>query len=471
MVAIKFAPLLAILAVAGLASAASAAPRIHAGVHRTLRQQGTVNLIVTLKEGTESTLNNIKEAEFATRGQKIASLVESLEQHAKTTQAELNAIFAQEASSATPLYTKTESYWISNQVYIQDATFELVEKLAALSSIYEIREEQVLPLPKVETVAVNTTEIGVLANEWGVTKINTQTVWDSGNTGTGIVVSSIDTGVLYTHTALKANFRTSYGWYDPEKKTANPYDQQGHGTHTMGTIAGSGGIGVAPGATWITCKGCRTDGCSESDLLACAQFITCPTTYTGASKDCTKAPDVVSNSWGGGQGDTFYASAVNAWVAAGIVPVFANGNEGPACKTANSPGDYSNVIAVGATTSTDALASYSSKGPATSGLLKPDVSAPGSSVRSAWYTSTTAYNTISGTSMATPHVTGVIALLLKAKPTLTYAQVKKAITAGVDTTTLASTGYTCGSTADGKFPNNQYGYGRVNAVKVLAASV
>uniref|UniRef100_K3XAI5 subtilisin n=1 Tax=Globisporangium ultimum (strain ATCC 200006 / CBS 805.95 / DAOM BR144) TaxID=431595 RepID=K3XAI5_GLOUD len=110
-------------------------------------------------------------------------------------------------------------------------------------------------------------------------------------------------------------------------------------------------------------------------------------------------------------------------------------------------------------------------GPATSGLLKPDVSAPGSSVRSAWYTSTTAYNTISGTSMATPHVTGVIALLLKAKPTLTYAQVKKAITAGVDTTTLASTGYTCGSTADGKFPNNQYGYGRVNAVKVLAASV
>uniref|UniRef100_K3XAI4 subtilisin n=1 Tax=Globisporangium ultimum (strain ATCC 200006 / CBS 805.95 / DAOM BR144) TaxID=431595 RepID=K3XAI4_GLOUD len=383
MVAIKFAPLLAILAVAGLASAASAAPRIHAGVHRTLRQQGTVNLIVTLKEGTESTLNNIKEAEFATRGQKIASLVESLEQHAKTTQAELNAIFAQEASSATPLYTKTESYWISNQ----------------------------------------------------------------------------------------ANFRTSYGWYDPEKKTANPYDQQGHGTHTMGTIAGSGGIGVAPGATWITCKGCRTDGCSESDLLACAQFITCPTTYTGASKDCTKAPDVVSNSWGGGQGDTFYASAVNAWVAAGIVPVFANGNEGPACKTANSPGDYSNVIAVGATTSTDALASYSSKGPATSGLLKPDVSAPGSSVRSAWYTSTTAYNTISGTSMATPHVTGVIALLLKAKPTLTYAQVKKAITAGVDTTTLASTGYTCGSTADGKFPNNQYGYGRVNAVKVLAASV
>uniref|UniRef100_K3XAI3 subtilisin n=1 Tax=Globisporangium ultimum (strain ATCC 200006 / CBS 805.95 / DAOM BR144) TaxID=431595 RepID=K3XAI3_GLOUD len=316
MVAIKFAPLLAILAVAGLASAASAAPRIHAGVHRTLRQQGTVNLIVTLKEGTESTLNNIKEAEFATRGQKIASLVESLEQHAKTTQAELNAIFAQEASSATPLYTKTESYWISNQVYIQDATFELVEKLAALSSIYEIREEQVLPLPKVETVAVNTTEIGVLANEWGVTKINTQTVWDSGNTGTGIVVSSIDTGVL-----------------------------------------------------------------------------------------------------------------------------------------------------------TDALASYSSKGPATSGLLKPDVSAPGSSVRSAWYTSTTAYNTISGTSMATPHVTGVIALLLKAKPTLTYAQVKKAITAGVDTTTLASTGYTCGSTADGKFPNNQYGYGRVNAVKVLAASV
>ncbi|GAB9475688.1 hypothetical protein Gpo141_00012772, partial [Globisporangium polare] len=195
------------------------------------------------------------------------------------------------------------------------------------------------------------------------------------------------------------------------------------------------------------------------------------TTPTGASKDCTKAPDLVSNSWGGGQGDSFYQSAVDAWVAAGIVPVFANGNGGPACKTANSPGDYKNVIAVGSTTSTDALSSFSSKGPSVGGLVKPEVSAPGSSIRSAWYTSNTAYNTISGTSMATPHVAGVIALLLAAKPTLTIAQVTSAVKKGVDTTTLAASGYTCGSTSDSTYPNNQYGAGRINAVKVLAASV
>ncbi|GAB9477729.1 hypothetical protein Gpo141_00014865, partial [Globisporangium polare] len=300
MVFVKFASLLALVAAA--ATTVSAAPQVHAGVHRTLRQQGTVNLIVTLKEGTANTLNSIKEAEFATRGQRIASLVESLEQHAASTQSEISTLLSQEAASAQPLFAKTESYWISNQVYFKDATFELVEKLAGLASISEIREEQVLPTPTIEVSATNSSGISPLANEWGVTKVGAPTVWAGGNTGVGVVVGTIDTGVLYTHTALNANYRTSYGWYDPGAKKTAPYDDQGHGSHTMGTIAGSGGIGVAPGATWIACRACTPDGCSESDLLACAQFMTCPTTPTGASKDCTKAPDLVSNSWGGGQG-------------------------------------------------------------------------------------------------------------------------------------------------------------------------
>ncbi|TMW69561.1 hypothetical protein Poli38472_001717 [Pythium oligandrum] len=465
MVSTRFVPVLALAAVA--AASVDAAPRVHPSVHRTLRQQGTVNLIVTMKESTDSVLNAVKEAEFATRGQRIASLVESLESHTKTSQATVDELLSKESGSTQPLFSSVETLWISNQKYIKEASAELLGKLIALPEIQEIREEMVLPLPKI-TVEGNST-IRPLANEWGITKINAPTAWST-TTGSGVIVSHIDTGVRYTHTALSSSYRNDgYSWYDPYTKTTTPTDNNGHGTHTMGTIVGSGGIGVAYGAKWISCRGCSTSSCTESALLSCAQFITCPTNPAGTVKDCSKAPDLVSNSWGGGQGDTWYQSSVNAWQTAGIIPIFANGNEGPACTTVSSPGDYSNVIGVGATTSTDGLASFSSKGPSVKGVLKPDVSAPGASVRSAWYTGDSAYSTISGTSMATPHVAGVVALLLSKKPSLTYSQVVSALTKGVDTTTLTSTGYTCGSTKDGTYPNNQYGYGRINAVKVLSA--
>jgi subtilisin family serine protease len=233
----------------------------------------------------------------------------------------------------------------------------------------------------------------------------------------------------------------------------------------MGTIAGAGGIGVAPDATWISCKGCRSSNCPQADLLACFQFMTCPTNPAGTTKDCTQAPRLVSNSWGGGQGSTVYNSAINAWRTAGIIPIFANGNSGPSCRTANSPGDNANVIAVGATDSSDKLASFSSKGPSTSGLVKPEVSAPGVSVRSAWNTGASAFNSISGTSMATPHVAGAVALLLSYKPNLTFAQIRTALTTTA-ARNLPASGSTCGSTADSVSPNNQYGYGRID---VLAA--
>lgn len=475
MVLSKFAPLVAVtVAIASLAGSAVAIPRVDAGVHRALRKQGSVNLIVTFKDSPESILANTKEAEFATRGQQIASLVQSLENHAATTQQEVSSLLSREAGTATPLFSDYQSFWVSNQVFVKDATFELVEKLAELSSVAEIAEEEVFPLPTLtivseETTAANATSsvnaISPLAtNEWGVTKVKADSVWAKGYNGKGVVVSSIDSGVLSTHEALAGNFRGSYGWYDPEKKLATPYDVSGHGTHTMGTIAGANGVGVAPGTTWMACKGCRADGCYQSDLLACFQFITCPTNTAGTSKDCTKAPKVVNNSWGGGQGSTAYATAINTLKAAGIIPIFSNGNAGPACGTANSPADLSTVIGVGATDINDGLADFSSKGPAVNGNVKPDVSAPGKDVRSAWNTGKTAYNTISGTSMAGPHVTGVVALLLSAKPTLTYDQVKAALTSTTDRALKAS-GYTCGKTSDAVFPNNQYGYGRVNALK------
>lgn len=467
MVFTKFAP---ILALAALASSAAAMPRVDSGVHRTLRQQSTVNLIVTMKAGVDATIDSVKEADFATRAQKIAALVSSLENNAKTTQSSVDKVLFQEAFSSTPMFESEQSFWISNQKAIKGATFELVEKLAGNPDIAEIREAIVLPPPSFNVVDTNSTASDSTiqaTNEWGVTKVQAPSVWAAGYNGQGVVVGSIDTGVLATHTSIAANFRSSFGWYDPAAKKATPYDDNGHGTHTIGTIAGLNGIGVAPGAKFISCRGCTNDGCTEEDLLACAQFMTCPTDAAGTVKDCSQAPKIVSNSWGGGQADTFYAAAINTWQAAGIIPVFAIGNTVPGgprgCGSAASPGDGPNVISVGATDVNDALGSFSLQGPSKlDGALKPEISAPGVNVRSAWSTGTSAFSSISGTSMACPHVSGVIALLLSKNPALTYQQAKDAITGTTDKS-LKSGARTCSGIADTVFPNHQFGYGRINA--------
>ncbi|TMW69616.1 hypothetical protein Poli38472_001772 [Pythium oligandrum] len=459
MVFTKFAPL--VLASALVASDASAAI-VDPAVHRTLRQQGTVNLIVTMKKGTQETINAVKEASFTSRGALIEDLVSRLQQHAEDSQVEVGALFAKEAAGE---YTKAESYWISNQIFVEGASASFLERLTALPSVGEIREEEVYKIPEVTVAPANASNT---TNEWGVEMIQAPAVWASGNTGKGVIVGAIDTGVRGTHEAVKGNFRGAYGWFDPEAKKADPYDNNGHGSHTMGTIAGANGVGVAPGATWMACKGCRTSSCPQSDLLACFQFMTCPTDTAGANPDCSKAPHLVSNSWGGGQGSSTYKAAVDAWHAAGIIPIFSAGNSGRSgCGTSNSPGDYKNVIAVGATNSSDGLADFSSKGPSVGGLMKPEISAPGVAVRSSWNTGDSEYNSISGTSMAAPHVSGAVALLLAAKPGLKYDEVLSTLTKNVDTASLSLSGYSCGNTKDGVFPNNMYGYGRLNINKAI----
>lgn len=133
--------------------------------------------------------------------------------------------------------------------------------------------------------------------EWGISKIAADKVWQTGNSGQNVLVGSIDTGVRYTHSSLHSNYvgAEKNGWYDPYAKSSEPNDQNGHGTHTMGTIAGSDGIGVAPGAKWLSCKGCKSNGCTEKALLACGQYILCPTDTDGKNKDCSLAPHISSN--------------------------------------------------------------------------------------------------------------------------------------------------------------------------------
>jgi subtilisin family serine protease len=297
-----------------------------------------------------------------------------------------------------------------------------VEVAAKMKQVSYVRAPEIF---QVDPVTQEEAKQEIQAVEWGIAKIRADQVWSLEVNGTDVVVANIDTGVDYTHPALVGNYRGTitgshdYSWYDPANICPNPQvpcDNNSHGTHTMGTIAGGLGIGVAPGATWIAAKGCESSGCSEFALNSAADWILAPRKTDGSNPNPSMRPQLVSNSWGGGRGDTWYASKVDAWLAAGIIPVFSAGNSGPACETANDPGEYPNVISAGATDSADGIAFFSSRGPRSSGGIGPDLSAPGVGVRSS--VPGGGYSEYSGTSMAAPHVAGAIALVLSANPGL-----------------------------------------------------
>jgi len=244
----------------------------------------------------------------------------------------------------------------------------------------------------------------------------------------------------------------------------------------MGTLAGSeaSGIGVAPGAKWIAAKGCASSSCANTDLIASMQWTLCPTTQDGSEEDCNQGADLVSNSWGGGRGSTTFVTYIQAWVDAGIVPLFSQGNAGSSCSTANSPGDLGIVIGVGSTDANDALSTFSSRGPGLGSaqfpLQKPDISAPGEAVRSAYPTSDNAYASLSGTSMACPNAAGVAALLLSYKPTLSVDDVRSILTETANSVDLDPPKgglATCAGVAWQTVPNYHYGFGRVDALAAI----
>ena len=271
----------------------------------------------------------------------------------------------------------------------------------------------------------------------------------------------MDTGVDWLHPALTQNYRGNLGkglvdhhaaWFDAVNGGTYPYDDHGHGTHVAGTATGRGNIGVAPAARWIGVKVLAGNGYGyDSWIHAGFQWLLAP------GGDPARAPDVVNSSWSSENGAWLeFAEDVERLHQAGIVPLFAAGNKGPAPKTVGSPASNPGVFAIGAGDPDGDVAIFSSRGPSPWGEVKPLVIAPGVDVRSSLPGGI--YGTKNGTSMATPHVAGLVALLRSADPTLSVADVTRAITqTAVPLTTT--------------IPNNDSGWGRIDAFAAVATVI
>jgi subtilisin family serine protease len=290
---------------------------------------------------------------------------------------------------------------------------------------------------------------------YGLSKIRADKVWsDLGINGDGVVVGILDSGVDLRHPALQGKVIKTRDFIS-EYEDDQPNDGNGHGTHCSGTILGgtSDGrqIGVAPGAKLIMGKIFGDKGATTvAAIMEAMQWMADP----DGNPDTVDFPRVVSNSWGARFNDG-WQEITDTWVSLGIIPVFAAGNSGQRRKAINAPGGYPEVIAVGATDARDEIASFSSRGPVDylgQTYPKPDVTAPGVDIFSA--KPGQANQLMSGTSMATPHVAGVVALMLQAEPDLSLGRVKEILEeSAVELGELGK--------------DNEYGSGRVDAYQAV----
>ncbi|MEK5520620.1 S8 family serine peptidase [Heyndrickxia sp. FSL W8-0423] len=390
-----------------------------------------------------------------------------------------------------------ESFYIVNGMAIT-ATKEVMQKLAGFEAVAKVLPNETRQLYKTGVAAPNKQDQKAEKNtkaeksaktaekkagtnniEWNIDRVGAPQVWDMGIDGSGTVIANIDTGVQWDHPALKEKYRGynaanpnspnhEMNWFDATAGQSTPYDDQGHGTHTMGTMVGSepngaNQIGVAPGAKWIAVKAFTATGGTDADLLEAAEWILAPKDAQG-NPHPEMAPDVVNNSWGGGRGiDEWYREMVQNWRAAEIFPEFSAGNTdifepgGPG--SIANPANYPESFATGATDINNKLGSFSLQGPSPYGEIKPDIAAPGVNIRSSvpggvyeggW----------NGTSMAGPHVSAVVALLRQVNSSLTVDQIEEI---------LMNTATPLTDTTFPESPNNGYGHGLVNAFDAVSS--
>ena len=409
-----------------------------------------------------------------------AVVYDLLTHHAETTQADLRATLDRFGVTYKPYYLVNGlevnggplwRWWLSRRPEVDRV----------------LVSPEVRPLPVPPPLPFDEPNIPVPpALLWSQTLIRAPQVWNRlGITGAGIVVGQNDSGADVTHLELRDNYRGNtangpagddYNWLDPWNGTATPTDFSGHGTHTLATAVGAN-VGVAPGATWIACVNLARNLGNPPRYLDCFQFLLAPFPQ-GGDPFADGRPDlgahVINNTWGcppqeGCDVDALWPAA-RALRAAGVFVVAAAGNNGPTCSSIDGPlAIYDEVFTVGAVDDLRQVAEFSSRGPVTadgSGRIKPDIAAPGVGVTSA--VPGNEYMENDGTSMASPHVVGVVALLWSANPAL-IGDIDRTEQILTETATnIAPDGFSgpiCGTVSER--PNSFVGYGIVNALAAV----
>ena len=381
-------------------------------------------------------------AALETKQEKGAYVFRKLTETARRTQAGV----IQELASRGVEY---RSFWVANMLWVK-GDLSLIQAMAQRADVAHVYANPQVQIQLPQSPAVQSVQIPQTV-EWNLAWVKADKVWAAGYTGQGVVVAGADTGYNWQHAALEPHYRGwngtsadhNYNWHDAIHSSSaatqdcpddspQPCDVYGHGTHTMGTMVGDDGagnqIGMAPGAKWIGCRNMDNNGYgTPARYTECFEWFIAPYALDASptSGDSGLAPDVINNSWGcppseGCTDPDALLAVVNNVRAAGILVVASAGNSGSKCSSIDTPiAIYDSALTVGATASyTDTIAGFSSRGPVTidgSSRLKPDVAAPGESIYSS-YVPGNNYREWQGTSMAAPHVAGLAALLISAKP-------------------------------------------------------
>lgn len=424
-----------------------------------------------------------------TKIQKAEYISRQLFDHALQSQSELRKYLSDRSINH-------RSYYLVNAIWAE-LTVEEITKLASRSEIKQISYDspQAADLPALDyspRLKSRGPEI-----TWGIQRIGAEKVWQLGYKGQGVVVGGNDTGVKWDIAALKKQYRGytpgdidhNYSWHDAIHSisplntsgdnpcgldTKEPCDDHSHGTHTVGTMIGltdEHAIGVAPEAKWIACRNMERGSGAPSTYIECFEFFLAPTDLEGKNKKPGMAPHVINNSWfcseEEGCDTTIFPImeiAVDNLKKSGVFVAVSAGNSGAACGTLkNVPAIYESSFTVGATSSDDKISNFSCNGPVTNYKdirIKPNVVAPGSDVLS--ILPDESFASWSGTSMAGPHVAGLVALLISANPALS-GQVEQLEDIIEETATHLVADFDCWPSNGSDLPNNTFGYGLINA--------
>jgi len=477
---------LALVAVLSLLSSSALAGELSPDLTAQISAAGNDELVkvwIKLPQSPQDQQLRQRAAQAATLAEQHRDIISSLKTDHAASQAGLRS--ALDSLAAAGKARAIKQHWITNVVEAELPASEL-NRLAARSDI-----ETIFPAPEIKLIApVDSGGTPPSMNPDAITytnnlrRIRADVAQQAGYTGKGRIICSFDTGVDGAHPALQTRWRGYKGssadsaasWYDPVFHSRYPIRincpypnclSPDHGTHVMGIMVGwdsvhSNVYGVAPDAKWISAAVIDITGASILDAF---EWAADP---DGDPNTISDMPDVINHSWGYekhqnydvGCVDLFY-DAIDNTEALGIVSIFASGNTGPGVGTVFNPGnrakDSLDCFAVG---NTDTLAPpglnlSSSRGPSQcNGEIKPNVVAPGTTILSTLPNNT--YNYMSGTSMAAPHVSGLVALLRQKNPNATVTQIKKAI--------LLSTNHYAWP-----IPNDSVGWGQIDCMAAINA--